>query len=100
MIGLVVLMIELGSGPIVKWLFSTSVLIFGRTSSSASTVRDSLSACCIERLPTPLSSTSSRPLTSLGSLLTPLVSLDASPCEEDELPCLLEPANEEREEEM
>src|SRR5215212_12248342 len=90
----------LGLGPMIRRLFTTSVLSFGRASSSASTLSDSLPVCSIERLPTPLSSTSSKPLTSLGSLLTPLVSLEASPCEEDKLPCLLEPADEETAEEI
>src|SRR5215208_2344080 len=88
-------MLVLRSGLMIKRLFSTSVLIFGRTSSSASTVSDSLPACSRERLPTPFSSTSLKPLTSLASLVTPPVSLDVSPCEEDELSCLLESVDEE-----
>src|SRR5215207_3224306 len=93
-------MLVLRSGPMIKRLFSISVLIFGRTSSSASTVSDSLPVCSRERLPAPFSSTSSKPLTSLGSLVKLLVLLEVSPCEEDELPCLLEPADEETTEEI
>jgi hypothetical protein len=63
-------MLVLGSGPMIKRLFTTSVLIFGRTSSSASTLNDSLPVCRIERVPIPLSSTSSKPLTFLVSLVT------------------------------
>src|SRR5215211_3901528 len=68
--GSVVWMLVLGSGPITKRSFTTSVWIFGNTSSSASTVSDSLPVCRMERLPTPLNSTSSKPLTSLDSFAT------------------------------
>src|SRR5215211_6985330 len=60
----------LDSGPIIKRLFTTLVVSFGMTSSSASTVSDSLPVCSIERLPTPLSSTASKPLTFLDSCVS------------------------------
>src|SRR5215204_7622180 len=88
----------------IKRLFTTSVLTFGRTSSSASMVSDSVPVCWMERLPTPCSSTSSKPLALLDSLVTLLessvVSLGSSwivpaeeevTCEEDELTCPLDP---------
>src|SRR5215213_4721252 len=60
----------LNSEPMIKRSFTTLVVTFGMTSSCASTLSDSLPVCSIERLPTPLSSTSSKPLTSLDSLVT------------------------------
>src|SRR5215212_1299997 len=91
----------LDSGPRIKRLFTTLVVSFGMTSSSASTVSDSLPVCSIERLPTPLSSTSLNPLTFLdscvsfaGSFGLPLdswvfVLCEEVTCEVDELPPLL-----------
>src|SRR5215213_11107894 len=88
----------LDSGPIIKRLFTTLVVSFGMTSFSASTVSDAPPVCSIERLPTPLNSTSSKPLTFLdsfstlaGSFVLPLVSWPLclaadETCEEDELP--------------
>src|SRR3712207_4732401 len=104
-------MMVLGSRPIIKRLFSTLVLILGRTPSSASTLSDSLPVCRIERLPTPCSSTSSKPLTFLDSLATspgsldlssgpwPLVSAEEITCEKDELPCPPDPEDKEATEE-
>src|SRR5215217_2609181 len=60
----------LDSGPMIKRLFTTLVVSFGMMSSSASTVSDSLPVCSIERLPTPLSSTASKPLTFLDSCVS------------------------------
>src|SRR5215217_5928267 len=88
----------LDSGPIIKRLFTTLVVSFGMTAFSASTVSDSLPVCSIERLPTPLSSTSLKPLTFLDSFVTlegsfvlpldswVLVLCEDVTCEEDELP--------------
>src|SRR5215212_3779234 len=88
----------LDSGPIIKRLFTTLVVSFGMTSSSASRVSDSLPVCSIERLPTPLSSTSLKPLTFLDSFVIlpssfvlpsgswPLCLVADETCEEDEFP--------------
>ena len=102
--GSVVLMLESGSGDRIKRPFTTSVVIFERTLSSASTLSDSLPVCRMERLPTPLSSTSSKPFTSLDSLSTlpdpsivPLVS--SVPPEEETTTCCEETEDEEDEDE-
>src|SRR5215217_9740663 len=97
----------LDSGPMIKRLFTTLVVSFGMMSSSASTVSDSLPVCSIERLPTPLSSTSSKSLTFLDSCLTlaglfallldswMLVPAEEVTCVEEELPLLLDLDDEE-----
>src|SRR5215216_6556388 len=96
----------------IKRLFTTLVVSLGRTSSSASTLSDSLPVCSIERLPTPCNSTSLKPLTFLDSFVTlpgsfvvslgswPLVPPEEITCEDDELPPLLDLEDEELTEEM
>src|SRR5829696_10420644 len=91
-------MMVLGLAPMIKRLSTTLVVSFGMTSSSASMVSDSLPVCSIERLPTPLSSTSPKPLTFLDSFATlagsfvlplgfwPLCLAADETCEEDESP--------------